>query len=31
MSHSLLSGAHTAEDIEEYLTATEDFLRTYKP
>jgi glutamate-1-semialdehyde 2,1-aminomutase len=31
MSHSLLSGAHTAEDIEEYLTATEEFLRTYKP
>ena len=31
VSHSWISSAHTAADIEEYLSAAEEFTRRYKP
>jgi glutamate-1-semialdehyde 2,1-aminomutase len=31
MSHCWISSPHTTNDVEEYLRATEDFIRNYKP
>ena len=31
VSHSWVSSPHTDEDIETYLTATEEFMKNYKP
>ena len=30
VSHSWISGPHTAADVEEYLSATEEFMKSYK-
>jgi glutamate-1-semialdehyde aminotransferase len=31
VSHSWISSPHTEKDIEGYLSATEEYIRTYKP
>jgi len=31
VSHSWLSSPHTAADVEEYLSATEEFAKGYRP
>ncbi|MCK4318618.1 hypothetical protein KAW53_07645, partial [Candidatus Bathyarchaeota archaeon] len=31
VSHSWVSSPHTVEDVEEYLAATEGFMKSYRP